>query len=125
MEDVCADSGGPMQRDLYPSLRARSGSFGTDSELWSGFVVERSDHDLRGLGSGPSGDNLISWSGDCRVGKANGTGVLSWINDGKLAGRYSGPMVDVKAQGLGTIEFRLDNQHLHYEGSLLNSELDG
>ena len=71
------------------------------------------------------GDNLISWSGDCRDGKANGSGVLTWINDGKLAGRYSGPMVDGKTQGLGTIDFWMDNQYLHYEGGFLNSKLDG
>ena len=76
-------------------------------------------------GSHLKGDNLISWSGDCRDGKANGMGLLSWINDGKLAGRYSGPMVEGKAQGLGTIDFWLDNQYLHYEGSFLNSKLDG
>ena len=76
-------------------------------------------------GSDLRGDNLISWSGDCHDGKATGTGVLSWIHDGKLAGRYSGPMVDGKAQGLGTIDFWLDNQYLHYEGSFLNSKLDG
>ena len=51
--------------------------------------------------------------------------MLSWINDGKLARRYSGPMVEGKAQGLGTIDFWLDNQYLHYEGSFLNSKLDG
>ena len=61
-------------------------------------------------GNDLSGDNLISWSGDCRDGKANGTGVLSWINDGKLVGRYSGPMVDGKAQGLATIDFWVANQ---------------
>ena len=50
MEDICSNSDGFVQRDLYPSLRARSGSFATNCELWSGFVVERSDHELRGLG---------------------------------------------------------------------------
>ena len=50
-------------------------------------------------GSALHGNNLVSWSGDCRDGKANGTGVLNWINDGKLAGRYSGPMWKVKRKG--------------------------
>ncbi len=66
MEDVRANAGGLMQRDLYPSLRARSGSFRTDCKLWSGSWLKDPITNCAVWGSDLRGDNLISWSGDCR-----------------------------------------------------------
>ena len=125
MENVCGGTGGIRQRGRYSITAQEAAHPGQAANSTEDSWLKDPITNCAVWGSDLSGDNLISWSGDCRDGKANGTGVLSWINDGKLAGRYSGPMVDGKAQGLGTIDFWLDNQYLHYEGSFLNSKLDG
>ncbi len=70
-------------------------------------------------------EGVISWSGDCRDGKADGAGILSWVTNGKLARRYSGPMLGGKAQGIGALDFWMEGQYLHYEGSFVNSRLEG
>ena len=95
-------------------------------ELRSGFVAERSDHELRGLGersqwrqSHQLVRRLPRWQGE-RYRSVE----LDYMT-ANLPGGTRGPMVDGKAQGLGTIDFWLDNQYLHYEGSFLNSKLDG
>ena len=45
---------------------------------------------------------LISWSGECdENNRAQGYGVLSWFEDGKLVGRYDGSMLGGKASGQG------------------------
>ena len=47
---------------------------------------------------------LVSWSGDCdSKNRASGSGVLIWVEDGKLAGRYEGTMEGGKADGRGVI----------------------
>ena len=78
MEDVCAISVAYAARSVSVVWRARSGSFGTDCESGAGSWLKDPITNCAVWGSDLSGDNLISWSGDCRDGKANGTGVLSW-----------------------------------------------
>ena len=34
---------------------------------------------------------IVSWSGDCRDGKADGVGVLAWIKTANLPGGTRGP----------------------------------
>ena len=38
----------------------------------------------------PVPGEVVSWSGRCRDGRADGEGVLAWFADGRLEGRYSG-----------------------------------
>ena len=49
-------------------------------------------------------DVVVSWSGGCDgSSRATSDGVLSWFEDGSLAGRYVGPMLNGKANGSGVI----------------------
>ena len=71
------------------------------AETWhadpiSGCAVYDKDDAAKGV--------LISWSGGCDENKrATGQGVLSWIENGKLVGRYEGSMRDGRANGQGTV----------------------
>ncbi len=44
-----------------------------------------------------------TWTGDCAGGKASGDGVLVWIENGALLGRYVGAMKDGKLHGDGVL----------------------
>ena len=70
---------------------------------------------------------LISWSGDCdKNNRASGSGVLTWIEDRKLAGRYEGAMKAGKADGNGVIYVLADvGGYDRYEGLFKNRELAG
>lgn len=68
---------------------------------------------------------IVSWSGDCRDGKAEGPGVLVIFKDGQLRGRYAGPMVVGKATGIGTVDYREGDGFLHYEGEVKDYALEG
>jgi hypothetical protein len=69
---------------------------------------------------------IVSWTGGCDSKKrASGEGVLSWIEDGKFAGRYVGPMEGGKAQGVGIIYIAADDGFDRYEGVFINGGLEG
>ena len=69
---------------------------------------------------------IVSWSGGCdSENRASGDGVLSWIEDGKFAGRFAGPMNGGKAQGVGVIYIAAEEGFDRYEGEFKDGELDG
>ena len=67
----------------------------------------------------------ISWSGGCQDGKASGSGVLVWLENGKIVGRFKGTMSNGKAQGYGKLDFEVDDGFAHYEGEFRSSEIHG
>ncbi len=84
-----------------------------------------------------------TWSGPCVDGKASGEGVLVWIKDGQVLGRYVGSIRAGRLHGRGVLHYRQpdsieemkadisdkssDEGHVvyHYEGTLKAGELDG
>ena len=70
---------------------------------------------------------LISWSGGCdETSRANGSGVLSWFEDGELAGRYEGEMSGGRANGHGVIyAISLQGGYDRIEGVFKDDEIDG
>ena len=70
---------------------------------------------------------LVSWSGDCDENNhASGDGVLSWIDDGKLLGRYDGAMLGGKANGQGILYIvSASGGHDRFEGRFKGNEIDG
>ncbi|MDH5339837.1 MAG: hypothetical protein OEW22_08670, partial [Rubrivivax sp.] len=94
------------------------------AETWhadpiSGCTVFDSDDAATGV--------LISWSGDCDQDKhATGPGVLSWIEGGKLVGRFEGSMRGGKANGDGTIYVAApQGGYDRFEGSFKDNEVAG
>jgi hypothetical protein len=54
----------------------------------------------------PVPDEIIGWTGDCKDGKASGSGVLAIFRLGNLVERNEGEFVDGKQTGLGVRENR-------------------
>lgn len=75
--------------------------------------------------SKPKGNETISWSGECHDGKASGSGVLLWLEDGKIVGRFKGTMANGKAEGRGKLDFEVEDGFAHYDGDFRNSEMHG
>ena len=75
--------------------------------------------------SAPKGNETISWSGECQDGKASGYGVLVWLEDGKIVGRFKGTMAEGKAEGRGKLDFKVEDGFAHYDGDFKNSEMHG
>lgn len=75
--------------------------------------------------SAPKGNETISWSGECNDGKASGYGVLVWLEDGKIVGRFKGTMAEGKAEGRGKLDFKVEDGFAHYDGDFKNSEMFG
>ena len=76
--------------------------------------------------SNPKGNEVISWSGPCdENNRATGSGVLVWLEDGNIVGRYQGTMSNGKAEGYGKLEFEVDDGFAHYEGDFSDSEMHG
>ncbi|ACU59598.1 MORN repeat-containing protein [Chitinophaga pinensis] len=44
----------------------------------------------------------VTWTGSCKNGHASGTGILTWYQDNKTVGAYTGIMADGKPNGQGT-----------------------
>ena len=90
-----------------------------------------------------SARETATWGGPCVDGKASGDGVLVWLKDGEILGRYVGAMHAGKLHGQGVLHYRppdsieamkadvgdktLDDGRIvyHYEGTLRAGELDG
>ena len=62
----------------------------------------------------PVPGELASWSGRCRDGRAHGEGVLVWVADGRLEGRYEGAMRTGRPHGWGTYHDRVDEGYDSY-----------
>jgi hypothetical protein len=75
--------------------------------------------------SAPQGNEMISWSGDCLDGKASGFGVLVWLEDGKIVGRFTGTMANGKAEGRGKLHFQVEDGFASYDGDFRASEMHG
>jgi hypothetical protein len=54
----------------------------------------------------PTTDELVSWSGACVDGKAEGRGVGTWTDSEGLLGRFEGTMRAGKAIGTGILDIR-------------------
>ena len=61
-------------------------------------------------------EDIVSWSGDCEDGKASGDGVISWFAEGALYGRYKGEMRDGRIDGIGRLQYRLDEGFITISG---------
>ncbi|MGB5237421.1 MAG: hypothetical protein WBN59_07265, partial [Flavobacteriaceae bacterium] len=75
--------------------------------------------------SAPQGNETISWSGECQDGKASGYGVLVWLEDGKIVGRFTGTMAEGKVEGRGKLDFQVEDGFASYHGDFKNSEMHG
>lgn len=75
--------------------------------------------------SAPKGNETISWSGECQDDKASGYGVLVWLEDGEIIGRFEGTMAEGKAEGHGKLYFKVEDGFAQYSGSFRNSEMSG
>ena len=75
--------------------------------------------------SAPKGNETISWSGACLDGMASGYGVLVWLEDGKIVGRFTGTMANGKAEGRGQLSFLVADGFATYDGEFRESEMHG
>ena len=75
--------------------------------------------------SDPRPGEAIGWSGGILDEKASGPGVLTWIEDGRIVGRFAGTMVAGKAEGRGKVDFEIDEGFAHYEGDFSGSRMHG
>ncbi|HJV61072.1 MAG TPA: hypothetical protein VJ743_08985 [Albitalea sp.] len=57
------------------------------------------------LNPNPRRHERIQWSGGCKSGYADGTGVLLWYRDEALAQRYEGAMAGGQPEGIGTMSY--------------------
>lgn len=77
-------------------------------------------------GDDPAAANdVVSWSGDCRGGKARGQGVLSWFADGALLGRYEGEMLDGRLDGEGRLYYKFEDGFARVRGRFENGMPNG
>ena len=74
---------------------------------------------------GDTPNQSISWSGAAIDGKAHGPGVLTWIDNGEIAGRFAGEMVAGKAEGVGELWLRREDGFIHYTGEIAGSIVEG
>ena len=72
----------------------------------------------------PAGE-VVSWSGECVGGKANGTGTLSWFRGGKLIGRFQGGMAYGRLHGSGVMHHATEGGYDRYEGDFIGGEMRG
>jgi len=69
--------------------------------------------------------DVVTWSGECRNGYASGSGVLTWVRDGKLLYRYKGGMKGGKAEGFAVLDALTDDGYDRYEARFVNGEING
>lgn len=70
----------------------------------------------------PQDDETVKWSGSCRDGFADGSGILEWYIGGRLEERYEGNLQRGWAEGNGTFVSR---QGMRYKGEWKRSQQDG
>lgn len=69
----------------------------------------------------PQPGESVTWSGGCKEGRADGTGVLQWFIDGEPRDRFEGTLKDGWADGKGT----LVREGMRYSGDWKRSTQDG
>ncbi len=70
-------------------------------------------------------NEVVTWSGPCKDGKASGKGKLTWTEGGKPAGTYEGFMEGGKLDGPGTLELTTTDGKLQIEAIFKDSDVDG
>ena len=70
----------------------------------------------------PAANELVSWSGDCKDGYAEGRGTAQWIIKGKPVDRYDGEMRAGRMIGAGTLSFP---NGMRYEGAFKDGNFHG
>ncbi len=75
--------------------------------------------------SDPIPGEAIGWSGESVGGKASGRGVLTWLENGRIVGRFEGTMAAGKAEGRGKVVFEIEDGFARYEGDFSASRLHG
>ena len=70
----------------------------------------------------PAPNEVVSWSGDCKGGYAEGRGTAQWIIKGKFVDRYDGEMRAGKMIGAGTLSFP---NGMRYEGTFKDGNFHG
>jgi hypothetical protein len=108
--------------NMIPGANAQQSDTSKEEGVWlkdpiSGCAIWNSES---------KGNEAISWSGSCSEdGKASGNGVLVWLEDGKIVGRFTGAMANGKAEGKGKVYFKDEAGFAHYKGDFKNSEMHG
>ena len=72
--------------------------------------------------SSPKPNETIAWSGDCKIGLAQGRGVLQWFLDGKRGDRYEGEYRGGQANGRGVYTY---TDGSHYDGEWREGRRNG
>ena len=72
--------------------------------------------------SSPKPNETIAWSGDCKIGLAQGRGVLQWFLDGKRGDRYEGEYRGGQANGRGVYTY---TDGSHYDGEFKDGNFNG
>lgn len=70
----------------------------------------------------PAADEVVTWSGDCTHGYAEGRGTAQWVIKGKPVDRYEGDMRAGKMVGTGTLTFP---NGMRYEGAFKDGNFHG
>ncbi|GGC62637.1 energy transducer TonB [Undibacterium terreum] len=84
---------------LIPLLFAGAPVFAADSMSYIGDVA------CRVANPHPQPQESITWSGSCKDGFADGSGVLQWLEQGKPVSRYEGTLVRGLSDGTGIYVF--------------------
>lgn len=100
---------------------AQQSTLSTDEGVW----LKDGITDCQVWNSAPQGNETVSWSGPCQDNKASGNGVLVWLEDGKIVGRFAGTMSEGKAEGVGELYFEVEDGFAHYSGDFRGSEMHG
>jgi hypothetical protein len=53
-------------------------------------------------------NEMVTWSGSCKDGRASGVGKMEWIVDNKLSGIYEGKMAGGKLEGEGILRLEVE-----------------
>ena len=70
-------------------------------------------------------DEVVTWSGSCKDGKAKGKGKLTWTEGGKPAGSYEGFMEGGKLNGPGKLEYMTTDGAVQVEAIFKDGDVDG
>jgi len=79
-------------------------------------------NDCRVADPTPKLEKKVSWSGACKDGYADGTGILQWIVKDESGDRYEGPLVKGKPEGAGTYFYV---NHSNFKGTFLGGRRQG
>ena len=70
-------------------------------------------------------NDVVSWSGDCFRGRADGDGVLSVFHDGGLIARFEGEMRDGRPHGDGKLAYASDDGFILIDGLWVEGRPEG